>query len=113
MPTQFNITLCGTTGRFSDCRSLGQHHLCFHNIDTGHFLGHDQTLNRMESDYFYPDLADRRTPQDWADSGSPDLLEQARVRTRELLAEPPPQHIPADIDAEIRLHFPIRLDPLR
>ena len=25
----------------------------------GHFLGHAETLNRMESDYFYPALADR------------------------------------------------------
>ena len=75
----------------------------------GHFLGHDQTLGRMQSDYFYPDLADRRTPQDWADQGAPDLLEQARLKTRELLAEPPPQHIPAEIDADIRRRFPIRL----
>ena len=33
---------------------------------------------------------------DWSDSGAPDLLEQARQKTRELLAEPPPQHIPAE-----------------
>ena len=75
----------------------------------GHFLGHGQTLGRMESDYFYPDLADRRTPQDWADSGAPELLEQARLKTRDLLAEPSPQHIPARLDAEIRQRFPIRL----
>ena len=75
----------------------------------GHFLGHDQTLGRMQSDYFYPDLADRRTPQDWADQGAPDLLEQARLKTHELLAEPPPQHIPEEIDADIRRRFPIRL----
>ena len=74
----------------------------------GHFLGHAQTLNRMQSDYFYPELADRRTPQEWADGGAPDLLEQARVRTGELLAEPPPRHIPADLDGEIRARFPIR-----
>ena len=77
----------------------------------GHFLGHAQTLQRMQSDYYYPDLADRRTPQQWADSGAPDLLEQAREKTRALMAEPPPRHIPADIDAEIRRRFPIRLDP--
>lgn len=63
----------------------------------------------MQSDYFYPDLADRRTPQDWADQGAPDLLEQARLKTRELQAETPPQHIPAEVDADIRRRFPIRL----
>ena len=75
----------------------------------GHFLGHDQTLGRMQSDYYYPDLADRKTPQDWADQGAPDLLTEARQKTRELLAEPPPRHIPGEIDREIRKRFPVRL----
>ncbi len=76
----------------------------------GHFLGHDQTLNRMQSDYFYPALADRRTPQEWAAADDRDLMERARQRTRELLAEPHPSHLPAEVDAEIRGRFPIRLD---
>ena len=28
----------------------------------GHYLGHPQTLARMERDYVYPSVADRRTP---------------------------------------------------
>ena len=75
----------------------------------GHFLGHDQTLNRMQDDYFYPGLADRRTPQEWAETGSPDLLEKAREKTRELLAAPPPNHIPEDIKQEIYRRFPIKV----
>ncbi|TMV03378.1 methyltransferase [Ruegeria sediminis] len=75
----------------------------------GHFLGADQTLDRMQSDYYYPAMADRRTPQEWAGSNPADLLEQARERTRALLAEPAPRHIPAEVDAEIRRRFPIRL----
>ena len=75
----------------------------------GHFLGHAQTLNRMESDYYYPPLADRRTPQEWAAAPDKDLLEKARVRTQELLAAPLPSHIPAEIDAEIRKRFPIHV----
>lgn len=77
----------------------------------GHFLGHDQTLSRMESDYFYPALTDRRTPQEWAEAEDKDLLARARARTRELLAAPHPSHIPDEIDAEIRRRFPIHLDP--
>ena len=75
----------------------------------GHFLGHGQTLGRMQSDYFYPSLADRRTPQEWAAASDRDLLSRARQRTRELLAEPHPEHISARTDAEIRARFPIRL----
>jgi len=75
----------------------------------GHYLGHDQTLNRMESDYYYPPLADRRTPQEWAAAPDKDLLEKARARTAELLTSPPSGHIPVELDAEIRARFPIRL----
>lgn len=73
----------------------------------GHFLGHNQTIRRMESDYFYPALADRRTPQEWENAPDKDLLERARLRTKELLAQPAPAHIPADLDREICSRFPI------
>lgn len=54
----------------------------------GHFLGSDQTLGRMQSDYYYPALADRATPQAWADAETPTLLETARKKTREILQKP-------------------------
>ena len=76
----------------------------------GHFLGHDQTLTRMESDYYYPILADRRTPQEWHEAEDKDLLERARIRTRALLSEPHPSHISKEVDDEIRARFPIYLD---
>ena len=75
----------------------------------GHFLGHSQTLRRMQSDYFYPALADRRTPQQWRDEGAPDILEQARIRTQDILSGSPPTHISLAIDREVRARFPIHL----
>lgn len=75
----------------------------------GHFLGHRQTLGRMQSDYFYPAFADRRTPQEWASDPDKDLLARARARTAELLARPAPRHIPPQVDREIRARFPIHL----
>ncbi|MEQ9314884.1 MAG: trimethylamine methyltransferase family protein, partial [Henriciella sp.] len=75
----------------------------------GHFLGHGQTLGRMQSDYFYPATADRRTPQEWADTGSADLLDIARHKTADLLNAPCPVHIDDDLDAKIRARFPIHL----
>ena len=77
----------------------------------GHFFGHGQTIARMQPDYYYPALADRRAPQEWAAATDRDLLERARERTRNLLAAEPPDHLPAEIDAEIRARFPIRLEP--
>ena len=31
----------------------------------GHFLGQAQTIERMETDYFYPLVGDRNSPADW------------------------------------------------
>ena len=67
----------------------------------------------MQTDYFYPALGDRTTPQEWAEADQKDLLEQARARTAEILAGPPPTHIAPETDAEIRARFPIRLNGAR
>ena len=73
----------------------------------GHFLGHDQTLQRMQKDYFYPVLGDRTTPQEWHDQGAEDLLDRARERTRKLLAAPLPTHISGEIMSQLKSQFPI------
>ncbi len=78
----------------------------------GHFLGHAQTLNRMQSDYYYPAMADRRTPQEWHEQGAAELLERARLKTHDLLARDPPRHVSRATDDEIRKRFPIRLPAL-
>ena len=76
-----------------------------------HFLGHDQTMALMQRDYVYPDLGDRNSPKDWNEAGRPDLLEQARLRVKQLLSAPRPQHIREDIDSQIREQFPVKLPP--
>jgi trimethylamine--corrinoid protein Co-methyltransferase len=75
----------------------------------GHFLGSDQTLAMMESEYLYPDIADRRAPSDWEESGSPDILERAQARVREILSSHYPSYIDQRLDEEIRRRFPILL----
>ena len=37
---------------------------------TGHFLGHEQTLDLMQKDYLYPSVGDRQSPDDWVDAGA-------------------------------------------
>jgi len=73
----------------------------------GHFLGHAQTLARMNSEYVYPALGNRDSPDAWADAGRPDIREAARARVREILAASPPL-IPAAMEEEIARRFPIR-----
>ena len=72
----------------------------------GHFLGSDQTLGRMQSDYYYPALADRSTPQAWADADGPTLLQTARMRTREILRTPSPPVFGLEKNSAILRCFP-------
>ncbi|MEX0350082.1 MAG: trimethylamine methyltransferase family protein [Paracoccaceae bacterium] len=72
----------------------------------GHFLGSGQTLGRMQSDYYYPDLANRATPQAWADAGAPSALRAARRRTTEILACDATAGFGAEIAAAIWQRFP-------
>ncbi len=75
----------------------------------GHFLGQAETLNRMQSDFFYPEIADRRSVEEWNNDGARDIREVARERTRSILASSFPRHIAPAIDRALRSRFEIRL----
>ncbi len=75
----------------------------------GHYLGEKHTFNRMKSDYYYPDIGDRRTPREWQEDGSHAIGDVAREKARDLLASHFPTHIPDDIDRALRAGFDIRL----
>lgn len=75
----------------------------------GHYLRQDQTLALMRSEYAYPRLADRRTPGEWEDAGSPDIREQAAVRVREILGSHYPEYIDPQTDRRLRERFGITL----
>lgn len=77
----------------------------------GHFLGAEQTLAVMESEYIYPKVGDRLSPDDWKDQGSTDMWERAKARVIELLSTHYPTYIEPDRDAAIRQRFDILLDP--
>jgi len=74
-----------------------------------HFLGHDQTLSLMQSEYVYPDVGDRSSPKEWAEQGSTDVLERARVQVQQILSTHYPRHISEATDAEIRSRIKIDL----
>jgi trimethylamine--corrinoid protein Co-methyltransferase len=68
----------------------------------GHYLGSQQTIDRMETDYFYPDTSDRDSPSVWEENGSLDVQERARAHTKKVLATHYPSHIDEATDAKIR-----------
>jgi len=75
----------------------------------GHFLGEPQTIERMESDYVYPEVGDRNSPDIWAEQGAADIRERAKNRTRQILSTHYPAFVDEATDTRIRDRFNILL----
>ncbi|MEZ5847174.1 MAG: trimethylamine methyltransferase family protein [Geminicoccaceae bacterium] len=75
----------------------------------GHYLGHADTLARMQKDYIYPAAGDRKSPKEWLENGSSDALERAAHGVRAILANDPGLRLDAALDRRLRANFPIRL----
>lgn len=70
----------------------------------GHYLGQDQTLQLMQTEYIYPDIADRSSPKEWEEKNRPQILHLADEKLRHFLAED--THLfSADFDWELRNRF--------
>ncbi|MDG1532546.1 MAG: trimethylamine methyltransferase family protein [Paracoccaceae bacterium] len=76
----------------------------------GHYLGTDETLARMESDYVYPLTGDRTSPKEWAEIGKPNLVQTAISKKEEILAERSAAAFDPLLDMNIRENFNIHLD---
>ena len=77
----------------------------------GHYLGSDQTVQLMRSEFVYPEVADRTSPGAWEEEGSPTVYARAHDRVREILSTHYPAYLDPALDVRIRERFPIRLDP--
>jgi len=75
----------------------------------GHYLGSEMTLEVMQTEYIYPDLGDRLSPNEWAEQGKPVLLEKALARKKDILENYFPNHISDEVDRQIREQFRIFL----
>ncbi|MEM6409811.1 MAG: trimethylamine methyltransferase family protein, partial [Pseudomonadota bacterium] len=75
----------------------------------GHYLGTDQTLARMESDYVYPTTGERMSPKEWAEKGKPDLNKAAIARKEEILATRSAARFDPELDLALRAEFNIHL----
>jgi len=73
----------------------------------GHFLGTQQSLSLMNTEYYYPHTGDRKRRADWEANGSLDMWEQARRTAQHILNTHEPEPLPPEIDAEIRKRFEI------
>ncbi len=72
----------------------------------GHYLGSDQTLRLMQTEYAYPQLGNRMSPREWEESAKPDIIESAVKRKESILATAACQ-IPPETDRAVRQAFRI------
>ncbi len=75
----------------------------------GHFLGAPQTLSLMETEFDYPQLADRTSPQDWIDNGGKSMWDSATEKAKYILDNHRPYYIDGKTDKWLREHFPVQL----
>jgi trimethylamine---corrinoid protein Co-methyltransferase len=76
----------------------------------GHFLGSEQTLQLMQTEYLYPGVGDRKSPNEWTEQGALDVAQRATAKVEEILGHHFPSHIAEAVDAEIRRRYPVKLD---
>ena len=72
----------------------------------GHYLGSDQTLKLMQTEYIYPNVGNRMSPKEWFEAGQPLLLDTAIARKNAILAKAG-SRIDPQIDAMIRAKYKI------
>ncbi len=77
----------------------------------GHYLGTQQSLNLMNTEYYYPHTGNRQRRDDWEAEGSLDMRERARQKAKDILKSYQPNRIPSEVDAAIRNRFKIVLPP--
>jgi trimethylamine--corrinoid protein Co-methyltransferase len=68
----------------------------------GHYLGSDETLRLMQTEYVYPALSDRTSPKEWEELGRPQLLVRATARKEAILAASTVPLVSPEIDREVR-----------
>jgi len=74
-----------------------------------HYLGHEQTLGLMQTEYLYPKTANRLSPKEWQEYDRPELVPAATKRKDEILATPSAAALDPMLDAKIRAAFNIHL----
>lgn len=76
---------------------------------TGHFLSDLQTLERMETDFLYPEISNRDSIETWQSTGRNDILKLSNSKVKQVLANYKPNHIGSEKEEEIRRSFKILL----
>ena len=75
----------------------------------GHYLGHPETYARMKSDFYYPEIAERKSIEEWVNSEKLDMGKKAETEALEILKNYWPNHLPTKIVDELNNQFLLEL----
>ena len=64
----------------------------------------------MQSEYIYPNLANRFSPKEWEEQGKPELVDEATAKVVAILAQGDNEVLDAEIDARLLARFDLLLD---
>ena len=64
----------------------------------------------METEFLYPNLANRKTTQEWETEGRKTIFDEAHLRLQEMMRDYYPKYIASKTDAKIRENFPIKIN---
>lgn len=67
----------------------------------GHFITQKHTLDFLRKEHWMPTLLNRQMRESWVKSGSKDLLERAREKTKNILSSHLPNPLPSDVKKEL------------
>jgi trimethylamine--corrinoid protein Co-methyltransferase len=76
----------------------------------GHYLGHPETYARMKSDFYYPEIAERKSLEEWADSDQLDMGQRADYQASKILKEYWPNHLSRETTDFLSKRFPLDLN---
>jgi trimethylamine--corrinoid protein Co-methyltransferase len=68
----------------------------------GHFLDKDHTLKHFRTEFYQPWLFDKDNFEGWHAKGSPQSMDTANIRYREILASYETPELPADVDKALQ-----------
>jgi trimethylamine--corrinoid protein Co-methyltransferase len=67
----------------------------------GHFLDKDHTLEHFRTEFHQPQLSNRDDFVSWQESGSPQSMETAHKKYKEILETYESPELPADVDKDL------------
>jgi len=71
----------------------------------GMFAANPQTLEKMHTATFMPELADRKLREVWETEGSSTIHQRAMNKVLDILSQPNPAVLPPDVDRRVRAGF--------